>query len=185
MKKCTAATTYTALPRKPYNVLRVFLALHEARSQLPFPQPVASLDLALDLAVLRSDRAAVGPLPQPRVADSSTANPAVVVLHLAHVVEGVQHVVQNAAGEEHAVDALLLVVGHGELQDSEAGLENAEEALHVLAHALQRLGEGAWEKAMSPSSIGYLLGSMRETHWTEEAKEEDGKGLLVRLKIRA
>ena len=73
---------------------------------------------------------------------SSTANPAVVVLHLAHVVEGVQHVVQNAAGEEHVVDALLLVVGHGELQDSEAGLENAEEALHVLAHALQRLGEG-------------------------------------------
>ena len=73
--------------------------------------------------VLGSDRAAVsGRIVLPRVMGPGTANPGVVILHLAHVVKGVEHVVQNAAREEHVVDPLLLKVGHGKLQDSEAAL---------------------------------------------------------------
>ena len=48
---------------------------------------------------------------------------------------------QDAAREEHVVDALLLMVGHRELQDPEAALQDAAIALHVLSHALQRRGE--------------------------------------------
>ena len=42
-----AATTSTALPGKPYNVLLVLLAVHKAGGQLPLTQRVPGLDFAL------------------------------------------------------------------------------------------------------------------------------------------
>ena len=67
---------------------------------------------------------------------------------------------QDAAREKHVVDALLLLIRHGELGDSEAALQNAEEALHVITHALQSFGG---EQVVSLR--GYFEGSIRISHW--------------------
>ena len=101
------------------------------------------LDLGLGFLVLGSDGAAVSlQVAFPRVVQSGTASPVDVLLQFVHVVGRVEHVVQDAAREKHAVDALLHVVGHSELRDPEEALQDAEKALYVLPHALQRREEG-------------------------------------------
>ena len=101
------------------------------------------LDLGLGFQVLGSDGAAVTlRVAFPRVVQPGTAYPVDVLLHFVHVVERVEHVVQDSAREEHVVDALLFVVGHSEFRDPEAALQDAEKALHVVPHILQRRGEG-------------------------------------------
>ena len=77
----------------------------------------------------------------PRVLELGTADPVHILLEPIHTVVGMKHVVQDAAREEHVVDALLLLVGHGELQDSEANLQDSAKALHIFPHALQPLRE--------------------------------------------
>ena len=73
--------------------------------------------------------------------ETSAPSPVGFLGHLAVVVEAVQHVVQDAASEEYAVDVFLLAVGDGKLADAEATLHDAEETLNVFARALQPLGE--------------------------------------------
>ena len=68
-----------------------------------------------------------------------TLVPVDVFLEHVHPVEGMQHVVKGAAREEHVVDVLFAAVRNGKLKDSEAPLEDAEEAFNILAHALQHL----------------------------------------------
>ena len=60
-------------------------------------------------------------------------------LELVHPVVLVKHVVQDAGREEHVVDGLFRAVEKRELEDPEAALQDAEEALDVLTGALQLL----------------------------------------------
>ena len=78
-----------------------------------------------------------------RVVEACAPYPVGFPLHLVLVVEAVQHAVEDTAREEHAVQILLLVVLDGDLEDAKAALCDAEEALTVLARALQLPGEDA------------------------------------------
>lgn len=94
-------------------------------------------------APLRPNRAEVDRrLAHPGFVHPSACRPLHASLQLVHAVEGVEHVVQDAAGEEHVVDVLLVVVGDAKLEGPEALLENAEKAIHVLADTLQHRRKG-------------------------------------------
>lgn len=155
------------LPRQPHNVLLVLHAVHEARRQLPLAQRVPRLDLGLVVDVHGPDRAGVR-LRLPRALEPGAAGPVDVLLELVHAVEGVEHIVQNATREEDVVEALLPLIRHGELQNPEAALQDAEEALHVLPHALQPL------RKQQVAFAQWVLGGLNERHPLHEKKKKTG-----------
>lgn len=58
------------------------------------------------------------------------------------LVERVTHVVQNAAGEDYVVDIHSISELHWQLQDAKPALQDAKEALHILAHTFQVFAPG-------------------------------------------
>ncbi|CAB1111986.1 unnamed protein product [Ectocarpus sp. CCAP 1310/34] len=79
----------------------------------------------------------------PGVVQASAPHPVDIFLEHVHAVEGVKHVVQDAAGGEDVVDVFLGAVPEAELEDPETSLQDTEEALNVLAHALKRPRESS------------------------------------------
>lgn len=172
------------LPRKPDNVLLVLLAVREARGELSLAHRVPDLQLRLVVDVLRPDRSTVRlRLRRQRGPHPSTANPVRVLHQLVHAVEGVQHVVQDAAREKHVVDALLALVRHGELQDPKATLQDAEEALHVLAYALQPLRKE--QVVLAQRVLRGLDQDLPLEKRDREREGEDGFGATLLEAVRA
>lgn len=103
----------------------------------------AFLHLSFRLHVLSPDGNEVGQrVVVARVVQARASNPAGFFAHLPLIVEAVQHVAEDAAREEYVVHILLVVgtVPDGELADTAAALNDAEEARHVPARSLQPLG---------------------------------------------
>ena len=98
------------------------------------------LHLHLRVGLGLSDRTPVRQgVHDPRVKVAVHPRPADTRLELIHPVVHVKHVVQDAAREEHFVDGLFRAVEERELEDPEAALQDAEEALDVLTDAPQLL----------------------------------------------
>lgn len=99
---------------------------------------------------------------------------------LVQPIEGMQHIVKDAAREKHVVDFFLCTIQYGKLEESKATLQAPKAAFDVLSNTLQ---------CIAPACLLYVLRildsrdensplSRQEKHNMDKTRNEGQRGIL-------